>query len=177
MHQHLYINKDTMDEIENYLSLTEPPGIILHYYQTAQSALKVDDIEQLLEASRRNSIGDSKVFILFCAHTISRTAQNRLLKLLEDRASSNKLIIVSEKDSLLDTIKSRCYSVLFHPLREEEMEKYLKELKIDKDCIGFVGFLTENAPYSITASMEGINEYILISFLSVFSRISPESSQ
>lgn len=29
MHQHLYINKDTMDEIENYLSLTEPPGIIL----------------------------------------------------------------------------------------------------------------------------------------------------
>lgn len=191
MHQHLYINKDTMDEIENYLSLTEPPGIILQgipglgqeltaryiaakllkcqesdleknpdYYQTAQSALKVDDIEQLLEASRRNSIGDVKVFILFCAHTISRTAQNRLLKLLEDRASSNKLIIVSEKDSLLDTIKSRCYSVLFHPLREEAMEKYLKELKIDKDCIGFVGFLAENAPYSITASMEGINEYI-----------------
>ena len=99
------------------------------------------------------------------------------VKLLEDRASSNKLIIVSEKDSLLDTIKSRCYSVLFHPLREEAMEKYLKELKIDKDCIGFVGFLAENAPYSITASMEGINEYILISFLSVFSRISPESSQ
>lgn len=208
MHQHLYINRDTMDEIENYLSLTEPPGIILQgipglgqelaaryiaaklpkcqesdleknpdYYQTTQSALKVDDIEQLLEASRRNSIGDVKVFILFCAHTVSRTAQNRLLKLLEDRASSNKLIIVSEKDSLLDTIKSRCYSVLFHPLREEEMEKYLKELKIDKDCIGFVGFLAENAPYSITASMEGINEYILISFLSVFSRIYRESSQ
>ena len=151
MHQHLYINRDTMDEIENYLSLTEPPGIILQGIPGLGQELTARYIAAKLLKCQESDLEKN---------TVSRTAQNRLLKLLEDRASSNKLIIVSEKDSLLDTIKSRCYSVLFHPLREEEMEKYLKELKIDKDCIGFVGFLTENAPYSITASMEGINEYM-----------------
>lgn len=29
MHQQIYINKDTINEIENYLSLTKPPSIIL----------------------------------------------------------------------------------------------------------------------------------------------------
>ena len=164
MHQQIYINKDTINEIENYLSLAEPPGIILQgipglgkelaaryiaakllkcqesalegnpdFHQTGKGkdSLKVEDIEQLLEASHRSSIGHIKVFTLLNAHTISKMSQNRLLKLLEDRASNNKLIIISEQDCLLETIKSRCYSIHFHPLKEEEMMKFLKRLNIN----------------------------------------------
>lgn len=192
MHHQTYINSDTINEVEKYLTLPEPPGIILQgisglgkelmakhiaskllnctesnlsenpdYYQTHRNdSLKVDDIEQLLEASQRSSIGNKKVFIIFNAHTISKPSQNRLLKLLEDRAANNILIIISEKDCLLDTIKSRCFTVHFHPLCEEKMTGYLKKLKVENDYIDFIRFLTESAPYSVKEFQNEIADYI-----------------
>lgn len=192
MHHQIYINSDTTSEVEKYLTMPVPPGIILQgipglgkkiiakyiaskllncsvsslsenpdYYQTQSSnSLKVDDIEKLLEASQRSSIGNKKVFIIFNAHTISGPSQNRLLKLLEDRAESNILIIISEKDCLLDTIKSRCFTIYFHPLCGEKMAGYLRNLKIEDDYIDFIGFLTENAPYSIMEFQNEIVDYI-----------------
>ena len=111
MHQHLYINKDTMDEIENYLSLTEPPGIKLQgipelgkelaaryiaakllkrqesalevnpdfqQFGKGKDSLKVEDIEQLLEASRTSCIWHIKVFTLLNAHTISKIPKREI---------------------------------------------------------------------------------------------------
>ena len=157
MERLININQDTLDELDNYLSLPKPPGLILQgvpglgkeqaakyaagrllncspgdlpqnpdYYETAAAdPLKVEDMELLIEKSRRCSIGGRKLFLVNQAHSITRRAQNRLLKLLEDRAETNILILISEENRLLDTIKSRCYMVSFHPLNEKDMKQYL----------------------------------------------------
>lgn len=187
-----YINKDILDDISNYLSLSEPPGLILQgqpglgkkqaaryaagrllnctendllqnpdYYETPETdPLKVEDIEQLIQKSQRCSVGDRKIFVIFHAHTITRRAQNRLLKLLEDRAEKNILILISEKDSLLDTIKSRCYICRFHPLNEKDMKQYLTEHNVEYKYLDFICYLTENAPYSFSSRKEEVKDYI-----------------
>lgn len=192
MEQLKNINKDTLDEISNYLSLHNPPGLILqglpglgkkqaaryiagrllgcsekellqnpdYYESSVNDPIKVEDIEQLIEKSQRCSIGERKIFIIFRADTITRRAQNRLLKLLEDRAEKNILILVSEGNTLLDTIKSRCYILPFHPLNEKDMKQYLADHNVEAEYMDFLCYLTENAPYLFSSKQKEIEDYI-----------------
>lgn len=186
------INKNTLDDLSDYLSLHNPPGLILQgqpglgkahaaryvagrllgceekellqnpdYFETPSSTpLKVEDIEQLIDKSQRCSIGERKIFVIFHAHTITRRSQNRLLKLLEDRAEKNTLILTSEEDKLLDTIKSRCYLSFFHPLNEKEMKQYLTEHNIEERYLDLVCYLTDNSPYSFLSKEREVEDYI-----------------
>ena len=187
-----HLSNSAVKDIENYLMLSNPPGIILQgipglgkglaakyiaarllncketdlmenvdYYQTSKDTpLKVDDVENLIEKSLTHSMGDRKVLTIFNAHTISQATQNRLLKLLEDNSTKNTLILLSEKDSLLKTIKSRCYTILFTPLDTLSMKQYLKTTELDERHSDFVCYLTENAPYLIDDNLTKLNDYI-----------------
>lgn len=192
MERLININQDTIDELDNYLSLPKPPGLILQgvpglgkeqaakyaagrllncspgdlplspdYYETAAAdPLKVEDMELLIEKSRRCSIGGRKLFLVNQAHSITRRAQNRLLKLLEDRAETNILILISEENRLLDTIKSRCYMISFHPLNEKDMKQYLTGCNIRNEYLDFTCYLTENAPFSFSSRKKEVEDYI-----------------
>jgi len=198
-----YLNNHVIKDIEKYLMLSAPPGLILQgipglgkhlaakyiaakllgctevelmenadYYQTSkESPLKVEDIELLLDKSLMHSIGDRKVCVIFNAHTISQSTQNRLLKLLEDKSNKNILILLSERDTLLNTIKSRCYTILFTPLDSQSMKQYLKTTMLDESYSNFICYLTENAPYLIDTDITVLNDYISVyNELSVITR-------
>jgi len=186
-----YINKNTLKDIENYLSLSVPPGIILagiaglgkkraakyiaskllgckaeelysnpDFYSTAEDdSLKVEGIESLLKASQRCSIGQRKVYLLHHANTMSKSAQNRLLKLLEDKGHNNVLIIIAEEDTLLSTIYSRCYMIHFHPLAAASMETYLSEREVEEKYVHFLSFLLSNAPFLLNDNKDLLTDY------------------
>lgn len=186
------INRDTLEELSNYLSLPKPLGLVLQgvpglgkkqaaryvagrllsctekdllqnpdYYETAVSApVRAEDIQQLLEKSRQCSVGDRKVFLVFHAHTITRRTQNCLLKLLEDRFVTNILILISEENRLLDTIKSRCCVITFHPLNEKDMKHYLTNSGIKNGYLDFMCYLTGNAPFSFSSRQKEVGDYI-----------------
>lgn len=186
-----FINQDTVHDIYNYISLENPPGLILQGIQGLgkknaalfiaanllgenteslylnpdffeiydKKQIKVEEITELLEICHRHSVGVRKVIILHNAHTLSFTAQNRLLKLLEDQAEKNILILLSEKDCLIETIKSRCYSIHFHPYNENEMKTILKSNSVEEKYLDFLCFLLQNAPYSVNENLDILKEY------------------
>ena len=59
---------------------------------------------------------------------MTREAQNCLLKTLEEPPEYATIILIaSNENKLLNTIRSRCIKVNFNKLKEEEIQKYLQE--------------------------------------------------
>lgn len=86
------------------------------FYQTkSNGALKVEDIEDLIAFTQRSSVGNRKVCLIHNASSISNITQNKLLKILEDRSEKNTLIFITNRMSMLPTILSRCFFILFSP--------------------------------------------------------------
>jgi DNA polymerase-3 subunit delta' len=91
--------------------------------------IRVDEVRAL---SRRLSlaaaVGRRKVAIVTPAEALNERAQNTLLKTLEEPASATTFVLVSsEPDSLLATVRSRCLRVQLTPLRAETIEALLVE--------------------------------------------------
>jgi len=82
--------------------------------------LPIDVIREFVIEAAGIVPGRGRVFIINEAHTMSTAAQNALLKTLEEPpANTFILLITSQDDMLLPTVRSRCQSVRFGPLPNE----------------------------------------------------------
>ncbi len=103
--------------------------------QTSISKEVLDEF--LLEPALRTRVmhGESlmgKVFIVDEAEMITPAVQNILLKTVEEPPPGTAIILVtSNEDRLLPTMRSRCQRVAFQPLDEHEMEAWLKSAAPD----------------------------------------------
>lgn len=111
-------------------------------------SIKVEDVLELLEQSNLAALGSIRVYLVCHAEKMNIQAQNKLLKLLEDRNTRNIVIFICEQNTMLDTIKSRCMTIDFFPLTYSEMEEYLNRCKIEKDH-AFLINLCDNCPYRL----------------------------
>ena len=76
----------------------------------------------------------NEVYIIDDADTMTREAQNCLLKTLEEPPEfANIILIGSNESSFLSTIKSRCTIIKFNPISDEQVKGYIKE-KYGYDC-------------------------------------------
>ncbi len=74
---------------------------------TETDRFTIDDARRLKERASQSPFGDRQVFIIAC-ETILREAQNALLKLFEEPPEKTHfIIIIPNKNSLLDTVQSR----------------------------------------------------------------------
>lgn len=117
----------------------------LYILDKGREAIKVEDVLSILEKSALMPLGNANIFLVCHADRMNVQAQNKLLKLLEDRNSSNIVIFLCDQDTMIGTIKSRCMIVEFHPLSDAEMEEYLTEKGIEGD-LGFIAHLCGNCP-------------------------------
>jgi DNA polymerase-3 subunit delta' len=84
----------------------------------------VRDLER--ECNFRPAEGAARVFIIEEAHSLNDASSNALLKTLEEASPTTHLILVTSRPaSLLPTIRSRCQTVRFAPLKAEELESFL----------------------------------------------------
>lgn len=122
-----------------------------------QETIKVEDILALLEKSSLAALRGKKFFLVCNAENINVQAQNKLLKLLEDRNGTNVLIFLCNQDVdvLLETIKSRCNIITFNPLSIKEIEPYFLEKGIAKEELLFAAYLCDFCPHAI----EDMGEY------------------
>lgn len=109
--------------------------------------IKVEDIHTLLERSSVSSVSGKKVFIIRNAENMNVQAQNKLLKLLEDRNTANKLIFTCSR-LLIGTIISRCNVISFYPLSIQEMDEYLKRQQVDQKDRHLAAYLCDFCPYN-----------------------------
>lgn len=106
-----------------------------------KGVIKVDDIRNLSnEIFLKPTVSSRKVFIIDDADAMNEQAQNALLKILEEPPLYMVLILVAtNKEKLLNTIKSRVLEINFEALSSENLKKILeiKGIEYTEEAIEF----------------------------------------
>lgn len=89
-------------------------------------SIKVEQIRNVTEkVIEKPIISSKKVYIINDCDKMTEAAQNCLLKTLEEPPEFAVLILISSNENLiLNTIKSRCMSIKFHQIPEKDLEEY-----------------------------------------------------
>lgn len=111
--------------------------------------IKIEQIRQLQSKVVEKPVNSGKkVYIINDADLMTKEAQNCLLKTLEEPPEYIVIIlIVSNENKVLTTIKSRCMKIHFDKIEDEQIQKYLREKceiqnvndNIMKLCDGSIG--------------------------------------
>ena len=97
------------------------------------SSIKIAQIRNLQTDVIIKPHGDYKIYVINNAEKMTMESQNALLKTLEEPPIYVIIILITNnKNSLLDTIKSRCDIVKFLPIPLVELKRYLEDRGIDE---------------------------------------------
>lgn len=132
-HAYLFVGKpvelfNLAEELVNDL----PEEVVLKadIWRNFYSNFGIDDARNLKEIHNNKKLGSRKVFII-AIETITREAQNSLLKLLEDPSlGTHFYVFVPAKDILFDTLLSR-----FWVVESENLSAQKEDLKDAKDFV------------------------------------------
>ena len=91
-------------------------------------SIKIDQIRDITEKVIEKPIASRrKVYIINDCEKMTTEAQNCLLKTLEEPPEFVVIILISSNENLiLNTIKSRCMSIKFNNIPDDLLEKYAK---------------------------------------------------
>ena len=99
------------------------------YIEPDGKKIKIEQIRYLQKKMQEKPIiSDKKVYVINDADKMTTEAQNCLLKTLEEPPEYGTIILIgSNENAFLNTIKSRCMIVSFKPIENNLMEKYMKD--------------------------------------------------
>lgn len=147
-----------------------------------ENSIKIAQIRLLQKKIQEKPIiGDKKVYIIDNADTMTLEAQNCLLKTLEEPPEFSIIILIgSQENAFLTTIKSRCMIVKFQSIEEEKIKQYMKDnygietisknqLEIFQGSIGKAIILKdkEEEYKKIETMIENLNQKDLIEIVSL----------
>jgi len=146
--------------------------------------IKVETIRMLNEnIYLKPTVSFNKVVIINDADTMNSSAQNALLKTLEEPPSYITIILVaSNKEKIINTIKSRCNIINFSDLKLEELKELyysIQDEKIDDNLFlysnGSISNLLKlkdsNIIQVVTKMEEAINTNDFLSTIKIFQDI------
>lgn len=95
--------------------------------------IKINTIREMVQNIYEKPIlSDKKIYIINDSDKMTKEAQNSLLKTLEEPPEYIVIIlIVSNIDLILNTIKSRCTKIVFEKLTNQEIIEVLQEKNIE----------------------------------------------
>jgi DNA polymerase III subunit delta' len=94
--------------------------------------IRVEQIREIIEFLSISAItSNQKVVIIHSCSLLHPAAANTLLKTLEEPKTGTFILISSNPQNLLPTIKSRCQIIPFHRLTDEEVVSVLKDQQIE----------------------------------------------
>lgn len=96
------------------------------------NSIKIAQIREMQEnVYKKPIVSDKKVFIIDDSDKMTEEAQNSLLKTLEEPPEYTIIILVtSNENKLLNTIKSRCLKIGFNNINKTELMQYISSKKI-----------------------------------------------
>ena len=109
------------------------------------NSIKIDQIRNLQEEIQEKPIiSNKKVYIIDDADLMTKEAQNCLLKTLEEPPKFAVIILIgSNENAFLPTIKSRCMILHFNRLSDSEIKSYLQkqynELSVTQSMLDIAG--------------------------------------
>ncbi len=102
------------------------PDIIIA--KPERNSIRIDKIRELQSVFKYAPVeGLSRVAIIDDAHMLNRSAQNALLKVLEEPPPGRVLLLVTSKPgAMAPTIRSRCRKIRFSPFKLDDLAKMLE---------------------------------------------------
>lgn len=138
---------------------THPDYLLLE----GEKTIKVKEVLNLIDfVMLKPILGSKKVVIINEAEKLTPGAQNKLLKILEEPPQYAIIIlIINNANNIIDTIKSRGYEIQFKPLKQEEIEIYLKSQYDSEKDYSEVSQLSQGSIKKAVQNLEDV-EYISI---------------
>ncbi len=118
------------------------------FIEPAENEIQIIQIRELIwKLSLKASLAPIKAAIIDQAHLMNEDAQNCFLKTLEEPRGDTILILIAEYPELLfPTILSRCQVIKFYPVKNTEIENYLKSRDIKGEKIKEIMGAAEGKP-------------------------------
>ena len=110
--------------------------------------IKINSIREIRRESAMSTFGGRKrVFVISRADMMGEEAANTLLKTLEEPPTDCLMILTTHRmDALLPTIRSRCQTIRFDPLTEEDLRVGLLEReRVDPETVSLVARLANGS--------------------------------
>lgn len=106
------------------------PDIIIIKPEDKKKSIGVEQMREMIsDAYVRPFLAKRKVYIFADAGIATESAQNAVLKLIEEPPEYAVFILLcSNSELLLDTIRSRCVKIRFSPLSEQRMTEYVESI-------------------------------------------------
>lgn len=97
--------------------------------QNEEKNIKIEQIRYMgQKISEKPIVSNKKVYIINNSDTMTKEAQNCLLKTLEEPPEYVSIILIaSNENKLLNTIRSRCIKINFNKIDNDILLKYVKE--------------------------------------------------
>ncbi|MBY2478224.1 DNA polymerase III subunit delta' [Clostridioides difficile] len=116
----------------DYVNLANSPDYVL--IKPDGNSIKIAQIRSLQSDIVIRPHKDYKIYIINNAEKMTVEAQNALLKTLEEPPNYAIIILVTNnKESLLETIKSRCDIIKFSPIPMQDLKNYLINTGIEEE--------------------------------------------
>ncbi len=118
------------------------------FIDPAENEIQIIQIIELIwKLSLKASLAPIKAAVIDQAHLMNEDAQNCFLKTLEEPRGDTILILIVEYPELLfPTILSRCQVIKFYPVKNTEIENYLKSRDIKGEKIKEIMGAAEGKP-------------------------------
>lgn len=94
-----------------------------------ENSIKTEQIKSLTTSIYEKPInGDKKIYIINNSENMTKEAQNSILKTLEEPPQYATIILITSNENLmLNTIKSRCITISFEKLSNNEIKEYFNK--------------------------------------------------
>lgn len=111
------------------------------------NSIKINQIRELQnDVNKKPIVSNKKIYIIDDAHKMTIDAQNCFLKTLEEPPEYICIILItSNYNMLLKTVKSRCKKITFNGCNEIETEEYLKSVGQVNQSTEFVKFYAQGS--------------------------------
>jgi DNA polymerase-3 subunit delta' len=104
--------------------------------------ISVDQIKEGMRFLMLTSDTGARVLIIDDAHRMTTTAQNALLKTLEEPQKDKYIVLVTDSSQqMLQTIHSRCFHIQFNVVEDEQLQELFENDEYVSDVGGRPGYL------------------------------------
>ncbi len=111
----------------------------IRYINNEDEAVSIEHVRKLINQSFSNSKFE-QIFVLFNFDKASIPAQNSSLKILEEHPKNTKIILLSNTQNILDTVKSRCLITFIKKTsktkdNKQELQDFYENINTYEKCI------------------------------------------
>ena len=124
----LCLNKEENEDCISCIKWKSSNHPDFYEIEPENKTIKIEQIRQMQEKIAEKPItSNRKVYLIIDSDTMTKEAQNCLLKTLEEPPEYTTIILTTANESkLLNTIKSRCMKISFETIENKKIEEYLK---------------------------------------------------